>query len=425
MFSDLAELHRTFTVPVKDLGPVRRQDELEKEAVRLKEHLHVSASPRKYGRRSTVFSAVELNGSNLGPVDIWESWDAQDFARYATNFEEENSILCDPASYRLAHTVLSGGPGQLFAPIVQNTGSLCFLVVGHTGIVMGDRVIVPHSLAARSGGDPEAAMSTGIPLYVTKDHTRPPDEWLQLGVPDISYRVVVTPDGRVTRLQKYSSRGVASANWIIDIVVAPAVIAMTKSGARMAMSLMESMPVGRTPMLAGPTRELAKEAAAAAELSAARLAGRTSPGMAVSTGGVLPVEHLGRRTLIMGDDLPKFRGLMARSHSESGFYDVVIHGNSTSFQILIKANGKEVWKEVSVRDIANVIRPQLAPGDKIRLLACDVGKSGGPAQQLANELGRTVWAPSTKLDAVPALTVGGRASFVPGGGGKFYEFVPH
>lgn len=177
-------------------------------------------------------------------------------------------------------------------------------------------------------------------------------------------------------------------------------------------------------MLAGPTRELAKEAAAAAELSAARLAGRTSPGMAVSTGGVLPVEHLGRRTLIMGDDLAKFRGLMARSHSESGFYDVVIHGDSTSFQILIRVNGKEVWKEVSVRDIANVIRPQLAPGDKIRLLACDVGKTGGPAQQLANELRRTVWAPSTKLDAVPALTPAGRASFVPGGGGKFYEFVP-
>lgn len=271
MFSDLTELHRTFTVPVKEFGPVRRQDELEKEAIRLKDHLHVSSSARKYGRRSTVFSAVELSGNNLVPVDIWESWNAQDFARYATHFEEQNSILCDPASLQLTRTVLAGGPGQFLAPVVLNSGNLCFLVVGHTGIVMGDRVIIPHPLAARSGGDPEAAMSRGIPLYVTKDNLRPPDAWVQLGVPDVSYQVMVTPDGRVTRLHKYSSRGLASANWVIDLVVAPAVIAMTKSGARMAMSLMERMPAGKMPTLAGPTRELAKEAEAAAELSAARL----------------------------------------------------------------------------------------------------------------------------------------------------------
>ena len=69
------------------------------------------------------------------------------------------------------------------------------------------------------------------------------------------------------------------------------------------------------------------------------------------------------------------------------------------------------------------IGPKLAPGDKIRLLACDVGTTGGPAQQLANELDRTVWASSTRVPAVPK-GVGAQKAFVPRQGGKFYEFVP-
>jgi hypothetical protein len=154
---------------------------------------------------------------------------------------------------------------------------------------------------------------------------------------------------------------------------------------------------------------------------------KTSPGMAVSSAGVLPVEHLGRRTLIMGEDAAKFRGFMAQSQTESGLYDVVIHGDSTSFAILVKTkpNGKQIWKDVSVREVADAIRTKLAPGDKIRLLACDVGNTGGPAQQLANELNRTVWASSTSLPAVPKAPKGvARRSFVPDEGGRFYEFVP-
>ena len=41
------------------------------------------------------------------------------------------------------------------------------------------------------------------------------------------------------------------------------------------------------------------------------------------------------------------------------------------------------------------------PGDKIRLFACDVGSTGGPAQQFANEIKHTVWAPTTKAYAAP------------------------
>ena len=168
-------------------------------------------------------------------------------------------------------------------------------------------------------------------------------------------------------------------------------------------------------LVAAPSEELAL-------LSVARLS-RTLPGVAVTTRGVLSMEHLARRTFIMGEDLAKFRGLMAQAQTQAGFYDVVIHGDSTAFQILIKANGKEVWREVSVREVAAAIGPKLAPGDKIRLLACDVGTTGGPAQQLANELDRTVWASSTRVPAVPK-GVGAQKAFVPRQGGKFYEFVP-
>jgi hypothetical protein len=180
---------------------------------------------------------------------------------------------------------------------------------------------------------------------------------------------------------------------------------------------------GARRVLAGATRELAN--AEALELSGGRLARTTSPGMAVTTGRVLQVEHLGRRTIIMGEDMTEIRSAMAQSQPEAGFYDVVIHGDSTSFGIHVKVNGKIDWRPVSVRELANIIRPQLKPGDKIRLLACEVGNTGGPAQQLANELEREVWASTTKVPAVPKATPGViRRSFVPKAGGKFNQFIP-
>ena len=157
--------------------------------------------------------------------------------------------------------------------------------------------------------------------------------------------------------------------------------------------------------------------------------GKTLPGLAVSTGRLLPdhVRHFGRRTLIAGEDMAESGSALARSHTESGFYDVAIHGNSTSFRLLVKTlpNGKRVFKDLSVRDVANAVRPHLAPGDKIRLFSCSVGGTGGPAQELANELNCTVWAATTAVPKVPTATPGViRTVFVPKGGGKFNEFIP-
>ena len=53
-------------------------------------------------------------------------------------------------------------------------------------------------------------------------------------------------------------------------------------------------------LVAAPSEELAL-------LSVARLS-RTLPGVAVTTRGVLRMEHMARRTFIMGEDPAKFRG---------------------------------------------------------------------------------------------------------------------
>jgi hypothetical protein len=149
----------------------------------------------------------------------------------------------------------------------------------------------------------------------------------------------------------------------------------------------------------------------------------------MSTGGLRPehVRHLGRRTLIADEDMASSVKALSVSNAESGFYDVAIHGNSTSFRLLVKTlpDGRRVFRDVSVRDVADAVRQQLAPGDKIRLFSCSVGGTGGPAQQLANELNCTVWAATTTVYKTPTVTPGViRTAFVPAKGGKFNEFLP-
>ncbi|NOT47816.1 MAG: hypothetical protein HOP17_08710, partial [Acidobacteria bacterium] len=173
-------------------------------------------------------------------------------------------------------------------------------------------------------------------------------------------------------------------------------------------------------MLRGPTQELAESAIL-------RLAPKTLPGIAVSTRGMLPAATVGKRTILMADDMAIFQPYLASTTAEAGFYDIVIHGDPKSFYILEKG----VWKTVSAREVANAVRPFLGPNDKIRLLACESASRGGPAQELANELKRTVWAPSKSVypvQGVPIKDAGGNVvkfssakSFVPDGG-KFFQF---
>jgi hypothetical protein len=153
---------------------------------------------------------------------------------------------------------------------VLDTGDLDAYVIGHTGFARGERLIVPTALADRVGGSAQDTKELGVPIFVTKAGLpRPPDGWTQLGTPESIYQVVTAPDGRVTELQEHSTGALEDANWVIDLVVAPVMLGLAKSGVRMGMSLIERLPVRqapKVPVLAGPTREVAKEASAVAKV---------------------------------------------------------------------------------------------------------------------------------------------------------------
>ena len=328
----------------------------------------------------------------------------QNFPIAATPWELTNSVLCG---------------GGKFTPIVN----AMMEVTGHYANVRDTQLICPAGISFTK---PEECITNNVPLYLWINEIRNGTSVSNLPAPEgwESFRnyhggidVLVLPNGEVigAKGKLYQSNNGSTYSVMSPLDFLAPGSRMLAAGIRGLTNRISAAAVRALKVMTTPSKELAL-------LSAARLSGPL-PGVAVSTRGVLPVEHLGRRTLIMGEDLPKFRGLMAQSRTQPGFYDVVIHGDSTTFQVLIKANGKEVWRDVSVREVAAAIGPKLAPGDKIRLLACDVGTTGGPAQQLANELNRTVWASSTPLPATPK-GVGAQKAFVPIQGGKFHEFVP-
>lgn len=328
----------------------------------------------------------------------------QNFSIAATQWELKNSVLCGASK---------------FTPIVN----AMMEVTGHFANVWDEQLIRPAGISFTK---PEECIANGVPVYLWLNEVRNGTSVRNLSAPEgwESFReyhggidVLVLPNGEVigAKGNPFQSNNGSTYSVISPLDFWAPGSRMIAAGIRGLTNRISAAAVRALKVMTTPTKELAL-------LSAARLSG-TLPGVAVSTRGVLPVEHLGRRTLIMGEDLPTFRSLMAQSQTQPGLYDVVIHGDSTSFQVLIKANGKEVWREVSVREVAAAIGSKLAPGDKIRLLACDVGTTGGPAQQLANELNRTVWASSTRLPATPT-GVGAQKAFVPIQGGKFYEFVP-
>jgi hypothetical protein len=163
----------------------------------------------------------------------------------------------------------------------------------------------------------------------------------------------------------------------------------------------------------------------------------TLTGIAVSRGSRLPAKHLNQRSIIADADMAELDGIFTLYAKRTpGIYDILIHGNQKTFSILVKGpNGQTVAKAVSARDVADAVRPYLKPGDQIRLVACEVGKGGGgPAQELADLLKRTVWAPTHEVfPRMGKMMINKktgeqyftrRQSFVPLGTGHFKPFSP-
>jgi filamentous hemagglutinin len=80
--------------------------------------------------------------------------------------------------------------------------------------------------------------------------------------------------------------------------------------------------------------------------------------------------------------------------AESGYYDVILHGNSNSVKV-VSAAGK-IHYDVSPRVLARYIR--MHPdyfGQNIRLISCETGSTfNGYASELAIEAGVSVKAPT-------------------------------
>lgn len=278
-FSNLAELHRSFVLPMTGQRFVKRMEERDKEATRLNDHLYVGPH-RKRIIRLTRFNALVAvpsdKGDGLIPMEITEAWDGQEFGRYATRFELRRSVLSTHSHVLSNSTVSSGGAGQSFLPIVEPSASADFLVVAHQGVVIGSDLVIPNS--GPLVGDPSGAALRGIPFYVVPERYTIPDGWQSLGASHVTYKVVTLPDGRVIDLQQISSRGVeplserARALLQGDLLAAAFGYEVRDFLIEFAVTVFISRamtpkrPMGTLPkVLSGPTKQIAAESVAAHE----------------------------------------------------------------------------------------------------------------------------------------------------------------
>jgi hypothetical protein len=400
----------------------------------------------------------------------------QNFPLVATQWERTNSVLCGAFK---------------FYPVVNPMME----VTAHFANVWAAQLIRPAGLSTPKGPiSPEECIANGIPLYLWVkpefigdsfehqhwENATAPEGWESF-------------NGRYPTVDQYSVNGEYGGG--IDVLVLPngkVIGAKGKPFSRnngttySTMSPLDFWTPG-SGLLAGGIRALTNRITAAALrgldaiiaatakdltlLSAREFAlgasGVTMRGMAVSARGMnYAVEHVAGRTFILGEDMAVMRSFMAPIPTEAGFYDLFIHGEPKGFSVLIKTEAKnvkdlsalkiadavrsklppgfsvvinkeastvEVWKDLSVREVADAVRTKIPPGVKIRLLSCDAGLEGqGAAQQLANELNRTVWGADGTLYP-EQVGEGARKMFVPEWGrlpdgtpirGAFHEYVP-
>lgn len=344
----------------------------------------------------------------------------QDFASVATPWEKSNSVMC----------------GGKFNPVVNEMME----VTGHSAKILDYQLIRPAGVFSYdSGGNPridiEDDIKNGVPLMLWLGQMWdsggglrgvPPSEgWETYGKYSGGIDVAVLPNGEVRTAvgHLHTSNNGHAISTISPLDFWTPGQRLVASAIRKFTDRISSAAVkGFSNAIKAPTKQLA-------ESTVARLAPKTLPGVAVPTPAVLPAQTIGKRTLLLADDMDVFKPYLSSSTAEAGWYDIVIHGSPESFYIL--QNG--VWKTVSVKEVANIVRPLVGKNDKIRLLACESASRGGPAQELANELKLTVWAPSKSVypvKGVPIKDANGKVikfnsakSFVPDGG-KFYQFDP-
>jgi len=391
-------------------GVPGRQAKIESDPV-FKYHVHSGPrypqrSPDAHQKYGAILARTQGNFESFVIIPKRD----QRFATAATEWELGNSVLCT---------------GTGFWPVVNSWME----VTGHHATVRQTQLIHPEGVEFTDVAD---YIANDVPLHVWDYQVYDPARNAIVDMSQVSLPpgwktfnnyfggidVIVLPNGQVIgaagrRFQSNNGHAVSVMSPLDFWTPGSGMLATAIRG--LTNRVTGAVRAGYR-VLNGPTKQVA-------EMAAARVSRTTLHGMAVSNGAP-PVKHLNRRTLIMGDDLAEFEPWFAQSTPVSGFYDVFVHADSTTFYVLMKHNGKEVWKPLSVRQVADVVRSRLLPGDQLRLLACEVGVTGGPGQQLANELNHTVWAATTKVPAAPRSTGTNTSSFIPRDGGKFHQFIP-
>lgn len=354
----------------------------------------------------------------------------QNFASAATPWELTNSVLCT---------------GGTFNPIVN----AMMEVTGHYRNVNQQQLIHPKGI---NFSEPSEYLANEVQLYylpeahVTKNTAwagsnatvrfhPAPEGWESFSGYNGGIDILVLPNGEVIGANghRFSSNNGHAVSVMSPLDFWAPGSRLLASAIRGLTNRMSAAVVRGFKVLTTPSKELAKS-------TVALLSGKTSIGMAVST-GTLPFHQAGRRTIIMGADMAPMKAAYTVIKTPPKTYDVIIHGDDAGFYILVKRiphpdpkKVKEIYRKASVREVANLVRPHLAPDDEIRLLACTTGNPKGPAQQLANELGKhKVWAPDKpvanqhgifKEENGQVIKIGKANAFVPTEGGKFWQFIP-
>ena len=132
----------------------------------------------------------------------------------------------------------------------------------------------------------------------------------------------------------------------------------------------------------------------------------------------------------MMDKKDEFRKYISKRKDvdPGGKFDLIAHG--TADEMEVEHNGNKIM--INSRTAARLIKdmPGYKEGQPIRLLSCNVGARGkGFAQNLANKLGVTVYAPNNYLWANPNGThfiAGKNSADKPdySNKGKFVKFTP-
>lgn len=360
-------------------GPPNRQRKIESDPV-FKYHVHSCPRYPQRAPGSPVDRQYQAllagDDGSLKPVVIIPKR-GQQFLRAATEFEREYSELCTGQSYG-------------FKPIVNSQME----VTGHYNTVNGEKLIGPKldnvhpdNTYPHNRGAPdtlfEAYLRNDIPVFFWGKVKARPSSWRAMGYAVELFTILVLPNGDITTgWYSRSTDGVESSWSPFDFgnLAKIGSKAITAFGRKLDRAVLRGYQAMKT-----PTKELA-------ELSAKRVGSKTLIGVAVSP-KTIPVAFQGRKALVLGDDMADITKHAMNIPSQPGLFDVIVHGDKTAFFIL----KNKTWQSVSARDLANAIRNKLAPNDKIRLIGCETGAIGGPAQQLANELGRNVFAPTTSV----------------------------